>query len=66
LIPAPAEGAADARTRWTVGAFLAVADEEESAARAARDRAVRLEIERLERRIERLKRELDSLEAGSD
>ena len=66
LIPAQAEGASDARAKWIAGAFWAVADEEESAARAGRDRAVRLEIERLEKRIDRLKRELDSLEAGSD
>jgi membrane-associated protease RseP (regulator of RpoE activity) len=65
-IPVSADGTGDARAKRIESLVLRAADEEDSAARAALDRAVRLEIERLEKRIERLKRELESLEAESD
>jgi predicted metalloprotease with PDZ domain len=60
-----AQDAVEASGESMAGVTLKAAQEEYAAAKAARDRAVRLEIERLEKRIERLKRQLESGEAGS-
>lgn len=65
-IPLPEEPADDARAKWVGGVLSRGSDEEHAAAREALDRAVRAEIERLEKRIERLKRHLESLEADED
>jgi predicted metalloprotease with PDZ domain len=65
-VPAPEEHARSAGTEWIEIPVLAGAGEDDSAAREALDRAVRLEIERLEKRIEQLKRQLESLEDESE